>query len=117
MYKLIAFNLGGTLAYTSEEIYNAHRVACVALKINLSENSLDSVIGGALIDIYQERFGLNINEARKALDIYRERYQNYGIYQTAIYPGIEELLAKLQGMFFSWCCYTKKRRLCSSSVI
>lgn len=109
MYKLIVFDLDGTLADTSEGIYNAHRAVCAALKINLSEHSLDGVIGGALIDIYQERFGLSIDAARKAIDIYREWYQNYGIHQAAIYPGIEELLAKLQSMDFFLGVATLKR--------
>lgn len=109
MYKLIVFDLDGTLADTSEGIYNAHRAACAALKIDLSEHSLNGVIGGALVDIYQERFGLSIDAARNAIDIYRGWYQNYGIHQAVIYPGIEELLAKLQSMGFFLGVATLKR--------
>lgn len=109
MYKLVVFDLDGTLADTSEGIYNAHRATCSALNIELNEHSLDGVIGGALIDIYQKRFGLDEDVARSAVKIYREWYQKYGIHQAEIYPGIEELLVKLQSMGFFLGVATLKR--------
>lgn len=110
MYKLVVFDLDGTLADTSEGIYNAHRATCSALNIDLNEHSLDGIIGGSLIDIYQERFGLDKDAARSAVRIYREWYQKFGIHQAEIYPGIEELLVKLQSMGFFLGVATLKRQ-------
>lgn len=34
--------------------------------------------------------------AKKAVEIYRERYSVTGIFENAVYPGIEDMLAQLK---------------------
>lgn len=108
-YKLVIFDLDGTLADTSEGIYNAHRYTAGEIGIILEENSLNGVIGGELLKIYKERFWLEDDAARKAVDIYRLWYQEKGIFQAEIYQGIIELLTNLKSKGTKLAVATLKR--------
>lgn len=108
-YKLVIFDLDGTLADTSEGIYNAHRYTAEQMGIELYENSLVGVIGGELLSIYQTRFGLSAEKAREAVDIYRAWYQETGIFQAELYSGMDALLAALKSQGMKLAVATLKR--------
>ena len=108
-YKLVIFDLDGTLADTSQGIYNAHRHTANKMGIVLDENALNGVIGGELLQIYKERFYLADHEARRAVEIYRLWYQKNGIFQAEIYPGIVELLLDLKSKGIKLAVATLKR--------
>lgn len=108
-YKLIIFDLDGTLADTSEGIYNAHRHTVEQMGIELHEDSLAGVIGGELLAIYQTRFGLSAECAREAVDTYRAWYQETGIFQAELYSGMDVLLAALKSQGMKLAVATLKR--------
>lgn len=57
-YELIIFDLDGTLADTSEGIYNAHKYANVQMgREEPSEAEMQDIIGAPLLDTYIGRFG------------------------------------------------------------
>ena len=109
MYKLVIFDLDGTLADTSEGIYNAHRYTTQAMGIELKKHSLDGVIGGELLKIYQQRFSLDEENARRAVDIYRKWYQENGILQATLYDGMKDTLAFLKEQGYLLAVATLKR--------
>ena len=57
---------------------------------------LREFIGPPLAAKYAEFFALSEEEAKQAVEHYREYYRPYGLYQNKLYDGIEELLAKLK---------------------
>lgn len=95
MFKLIIFDLDGTLADTSAGIYGAYHYACEQLHIPLTDESLGGVIGSNLLQVFINRFSLDEEQARSAVDVYRKWYEQNGIYQATIYPGIQKVLNKL----------------------
>lgn len=96
-YQLIVFDLDGTLADTSEGILNAHRHANTQMgRKSLSDEELDGVIGGPLLDNYKTRFGFNETDAVKAVSIYRDWYSKHGVYQAKLYDGMKETLTFLK---------------------
>ena len=95
-YDLLIFDLDGTLADTSEGIYNAHRHTLERMGHEYQPSELDGVIGGALIDIYTKRFHFSSDDARTAIEIYRKWYAEYGKKQAELYPGVGETLALLK---------------------
>ncbi len=96
-YKLIIFDLDGTLADTSCGILECHRFTNQKMgKPIVDETILDGVIGAPLLNTYQKRFGYSENEARRAIRIYREHYAEVGIEGTRLYTGMAECLAKLK---------------------
>jgi phosphoglycolate phosphatase len=108
-YDLVIFDLDGTLADTSPGIYGAHRYAAAAMGIELTKHSLDGVIGGALMDIYTQRFHLDVSGARHAIDAYRDYYKRRGLFEAQIYPGVTALLRALRAQNVRTAVATLKR--------
>lgn len=98
MYRLIVFDLDGTLADTSGGIIECHRFTMHKMCGKyLSDDELDGVIGAPLLSTYMIRFGLPEDRAREAVQIYREHYALSGINNAVVYPEIPLLLSALRG--------------------
>ncbi|MBS5397889.1 MAG: HAD hydrolase-like protein [Lachnospiraceae bacterium] len=96
-YKLVIFDFDGTIADTAEGILDSHRYTLAAMERNVpSENVLRGVIGAALLEIYKKQFGFSENQAKRAVNIYRERYAESGIHKACLYPGIKDTLSELK---------------------
>ena len=94
--KLIIFDLDGTIADTSEGILNSHRYANKAMSKPIpSDETLYKVIGASLLESYRNVFQFSDEEAIEAVKKYRTWYAEYGIHQVKLYPGIEDLLKKI----------------------
>lgn len=97
MKKLVLFDFDGTLADTSQGILACHRHALSSCgRAVPSEAILRSVIGAPLLRSYIEVFGFGETDARKAVEIYRERYAAEGMYEVVTYPGMTEVLHLLR---------------------
>lgn len=106
---MVIFDLDGTLADTSQGIYNAHRYTAKCMGIDLKADALSGVIGGELFKIYREKFGLSEENSRKAVAIYRNWYSENGIYQAEIYPDMVETLNMLRSKGYKLAVATLKR--------
>lgn len=96
-YKLVIFDFDGTIADTSEGILDSHRYTLAAMERDIPpENVLRGVIGGALLEIYKKQFGFTENQARRVVNIYRERYAEIGIHKASLYPGIKDTISELK---------------------
>lgn len=100
-YQTVIFDLDGTLADTSPGILNCHRYAHRMMgHKEPPETVLHNVIGAPLLQTYQSTFGFSEAEARQALVWYRKRYEERGVYESRLYPGIKQVLSELK---FSGC--------------
>lgn len=96
-YKLIIFDLDGTLADTSDGIINCHMHANESMGKPIYDRSvLASVIGGPLLDTYRTKFAYSEEDAREAVRIYRERYKAVGFTEATLYDGMKEALTELK---------------------
>lgn len=96
-YKLIIFDLDGTLADTSPGILECHRFTNAAMGRPIAdEGVLYDIIGGPLLTTYKTRFGYSEGEARKAIQIYRTHYAEVGFTGSTLYTGIVECLRGLK---------------------
>ena len=94
MYKCVIFDMDGTLADTSPGILASHRYAHKMMGQPAPEECvLRQVIGGPLLQTYQERFGFA--EPEKAVAFYRQYYAEQGIHAASLYPGIADALREL----------------------
>lgn len=97
MYKLIVFDLDGTIADTSGGIIECHRFTLHKMRGEYpSDSELEGVIGAPLLSTYMTRFGFSEERAREAVQIYREHYASSGINNAVVYPEVPLLLSALR---------------------
>ena len=96
MTKSILFDLDGTLTDSGEGIINCaiYTLEHYGLPIP-SREELRVIVGPPLHESFV-RFGVPKEEAENAVEKYRERYIPIGAYENTPYPGIRELLERLQ---------------------
>ena len=96
MTKSILFDLDGTLTDSGEGIMNCAIYALEYYGLPIpSREELRTIVGPPLHQSFV-RFGVSEAEAENAVEKYRERYVPIGAYENTPYPGIRELLEKLQ---------------------
>lgn len=108
-YQTIIFDLDGTLVNTYQGIFNCYQHAASVLGLELpTEKMVDGAIGAPLLKVFQTIFQLDLEEAKKAVAIYRERYARKGIYESEIYAGMETFLSKLTNAGYTLAVATLK---------
>ncbi len=95
-YKYILFDLDGTLDDPFEGITKSVVHAMKKFGVDADSKSLGCFIGPPLAESFTKYFGLSEDEAKTAVEYYREYYRPTGIFEVKIYDGIPELLEKLQ---------------------
>lgn len=96
--KVILFDLDGTLTDSAPGITSCVQYALEKMgKPEEDKSKLCSFVGPPLKEQFMNYAGFSQEEAVKAVEYYRERYTETGMYENAVYPGIEELLAYLKG--------------------
>jgi phosphoglycolate phosphatase len=109
-YSTIIFDLDGTLLDTSKGIMNGANYT--VNKLGLPKLTIDqqrSFIGPPLIDSFMRECGLAESTARNAVEIYRQRYNEKGLYEASHYQGIKDVLAELKENNFKLAVATLKR--------
>ena len=92
-YEWFLFDLDGTLAESGAGILNSARYALTQLGAEIPpEEEMRAFIGPPLLWSFQNVAHLPEETARRAVDLYRERYGREGWMETSIYPGVQELL-------------------------
>ena len=97
MYQYILFDLDGTL--TDPKIGITTCVQYALHKMGIEEpdpDRLEPFIGPPLIDSFREFYGMNEEEAVRAVEYYRERFSTVGLFENEVYSDIPELLARLK---------------------
>ena len=97
MSKDILFDLDGTLTDSGEGIINCAAFALEHFGLPVPDRTtLRQFVGPPLRDTFV-KFGVPAEKAEEAVAVYRSRYVPIGKYENFPYPGIRELLERLQG--------------------
>lgn len=95
-YRCCLFDFDGTVADTGEGIRKSVAYSLEKMRFPaLPEAMLSRFIGPPLHDSYKEYCGMTDGEADMAIERYRERYVDVGLYESYLYPGIAMLLKAL----------------------
>jgi len=96
-YEYILFDLDGTLTDSGIGITNSVMYALDKYGIKVSDRSeLRRFIGPPLRDSFENYYGLSKEEAKIAVEYYREYYRDKGIFENLVYDGLEGLLKRLK---------------------
>lgn len=116
MDGLIIFDMDGTLADTSPNIFKSY--IHVAEKMNLDMPDLESLygsLGGPLTDNIGRLYDLKNNEIKTAVDIYREYYST--LPPVSPYGGIPDVLKVLKKSGYTLAVATLKRKDFAENLI
>lgn len=92
-YDTILFDLDGTLTNPKEGITKSVEYALHHFGISVPDrDALCQFIGPPLMDSFMEYYGFDQSKAITAIEKYRERFREKGIYENVLYDGVPEML-------------------------
>lgn len=96
-YHVVLFDLDGTITDPGLGITNSVAYALEKFSIEVTDRTeLYKFIGPPLYESFEKFYGLSHEDAKKAVDYYREYYRPTGIFECFIYDGIVDLLKRLK---------------------
>ncbi|MFE8700581.1 HAD family hydrolase [Cytobacillus sp. FJAT-54145] len=117
-YKVILFDLDGTLTDPKVGITKSVQYALGKMGISVTTlDQLDSFIGPPLKDSFSELYHFNSEEVEQAIQLYRERFVEHGMYENEVYESIPELLHSLKGQGKSLVIATSKPTVFAEKIL
>lgn len=109
MKKYLLFDLDGTLTDPKVGITTCVQYALRDLGIEEPDlDKLEPFIGPPLKDSFMEFYGMDGEQADRAMKKYRERFSTTGLYENEIYPGIADMLRDLKNKGFQLAVASSK---------
>lgn len=110
-FKYILFDLDGTLTDPKEGITRSVAYALESLGISVPDlDELCKFIGPPLQESFQRYYGLSASDSMTAVEKYRERFADRGLYENVVYDGMIELLERLKSRGKALIVATSKPR-------
>ena len=94
--KTVLFDFDGTVFDTVEGITKSIRYAIRRHGMDAELEELRCFAGPPLVEKFMEVYSVTEDEAKQLVTEFRERYVPVGVYESAPFPGIGDLLAALR---------------------
>lgn len=118
MKKYILFDLDGTLTDSAEGITNSVAYTLNQYGIQVEDkSSLNVFVGPPLVESFMKYYGFDQEKAKKSVWIYREYFEKQGMFENAVYPGIQELLAGLKTDGYKLYVATSKPEIYAKQIL
>ncbi|MDX5475953.1 MAG: HAD family hydrolase [Bacillaceae bacterium] len=117
-YKVILFDLDGTLSdpkvgITKSVQYALHKMGIVESDIN----KLESFIGPPLQVSFAEHYNFDEDRIQIAIDFYRERFKEKGMFENELYSDIPLLLKSLKDYGVTLVVATSKPTIFAEQIL
>ena len=96
MIKYVLFDFDGTVYDTAEGITKSIRWALNKRGMDAELQELRKFVGPPLAEKFVEIYHFTMEEALEMVRVFREYYSPIGLYESAPFPGIRELLLSLK---------------------
>ena len=117
-YKVILFDLDGTIS--DPKIGITKSVQYALQKMNIYEpniDKLDCFIGPPLQVSFAEYYDLDERKTKEAIDFYRERFKEKGMFENKLYEEIPLLLKSLYKQGITLVVATSKPTLFAEQIL
>ncbi|MDM5451867.1 HAD family hydrolase [Peribacillus simplex] len=117
-YKVILFDLDGTL--TDPKIGITKSVQYALQKMNIVEPDIDKLecfIGPPLQVSFAEFYDFDEKDTQKAIELYRERFKEKGMFENELYSNIAVLLKSLKEQQFTLVVATSKPTVFAEQIL
>ena len=111
-YKNIIFDLDGTITDSKPGIVKGVQYALRCYGVDEPDlDKLTSFVGPPLYKSFMNYLGCSEDEAKEAVECYREYYAETGLYENALYDGIEAFLYALKEKGYRLLIASSKPRI------
>ena len=111
-YKNIIFDLDGTLTDSKPGIVKGVQYALRCYGVDEPDlDKLTSFVGPPLYKSFMDYLDCSEEEAKEAVECYREYYAETGLYENALYDGVEGLLYALKEKGYRLLIASSKPRI------
>lgn len=117
-YRFILFDLDGTL--TDPKVGITKSVQYALHKMNIVEQDLEKLtcfIGPPLQVSFKEYYGFDEEQTKSAIDYYRERFKEQGIFENELYEGILPLVQLLKEQQYRLVVATSKPTVFAEQIL
>ncbi|WP_061809352.1 HAD family hydrolase [Rossellomorea vietnamensis] len=117
-YPFILFDLDGTLSDPKEGITKSIQYALEKMGVEVPEvHELECFIGPPLQVSFAENCGFSERETQRAIDFYRERFKEKGMFENQLYSKIPLLLKTLKDKGHTLVVATSKPTIFAEQIL
>ena len=117
MKRIILFDLDGTLTDPKEGITKCVQYALKHFGIDADLSELLCFIGPPLIDSFRQFYKFDDETAKIAVEKYRERFKDIGIFENGVYDGIHDMLKTCKNMGYRIGLATSKPEVFARRIL
>jgi len=115
---VVLLDLDGTLTDAGPGIVNCIRFALDDMGIaHPDDATMRTFLGPPLADTFGRHFAMTDAQIDHAIEKYRERYHDVGLFENAVYDGIPELLQMLVGQGVTLAISTSKPTYSATRIL